>query len=83
MALLQRRIRLVFEWEVDCIGGRQLMVRVREFMLKRCKAVWEFGGMVGKMSKDVGMAKVLWCHSYLVWLLFGDSIPTCCFISLK
>ena len=24
--------------------------------------------------------KVWWCHSYLVWMLFGDSITTCLFI---
>ena len=34
------------------------------------------------MSKDIGLTirKVLWCRSYLVWLLFGDSIPICAFI---
>ena len=37
------------------------------------------------MSKDMGWKseKVLRCHSYLVWLLFEDSIPIrlCLFIS--
>ena len=35
---------------------------------------------VGKMAKDIGMTRVLWYHFYLVWLLFGDSIPICSLI---
>ena len=33
--------------------------------------------VVGKMSNDTGIGrrKVLWCCSYLDWLLLGDFIP--------
>ena len=44
--------------------------------------------VVGKMSKDIGMGVrkgtvVYVVRSYLVWLLFGDSIPICLFIFLN
>ena len=34
----------------------------------------------GKRYRDAQSVRVLWYHSYLVWLLFGDSIPICSFI---
>lgn len=34
------------------------------------------------LKKKDGNLSVLWCHSYLVWLLFGDFIPTYSFIFL-
>ena len=30
--------------------------------------------IVGKMTQDVGMVEVLWCHLHLVWLVFEGSI---------
>ena len=42
--------------------------------------------LVAKMAKDIGMTirkGILWYHSYLVWLLFGDSVPICSFIFLN
>ena len=38
--------------------------------------------VVGNKSKDIGMGirkSSVWCHSYLVWMLFGDSILICPF----
>ena len=35
-------------------------------------------GQNGTRCRD--SVKVLWCHSYLIWLVFEGSIPTCaCF----
>ena len=41
--------------------------------------------VVGKMAQDVRMVRstVLWYHSYLVLLLFGNSIPTCTCFHIK
>ena len=50
--------------------------------MKRLSARRDFSGVHswqnGTKCRDG--VKVLWCHSYLVWLVFDASIPTCtCF----